>query len=301
MTPPFIRRRSQQTMNRFTTGAARRWSRHRSRRPRRLRRWGRRWRRQAAERPATPSPIALNADAAPTGYDPLLYSQGQFQFFSALYDALFVTDAGRRGRAEPGHRVREQRREHPDHADPPGGRHLRRRLRARRRAGQGQPRPAQRRRPRGVRRPRARARRRRSPTSPRRTAQTVVITWGPPQAQRQNNLVDTAGVIVGPDGVADPDSLETAPDGSGRLHAERGRDHQGAAPTRWTRTTRRGTPTSGPTRPSSSTSSPTSRRWPTPSSPARPTSPTVLDPSTIELVESGRAPRRSAARSSASR
>src|SRR3954464_1168269 len=43
--------------------------------------------------------IALNADAAPSGYDPLLYSQGQFQFFSALYDALFVTDKD--GKVQP--------------------------------------------------------------------------------------------------------------------------------------------------------------------------------------------------------
>ena len=56
--------------------------------------------------------IALDSDAAPNGYDPLLYSQGQFQFFSSLYDALFVTDRRRHRRAEPGHRVREQRRQH---------------------------------------------------------------------------------------------------------------------------------------------------------------------------------------------
>src|SRR3954451_23685353 len=35
--------------------------------------------------------IALDADAAPNGYDPLLYSQGQYEFFSGMYDALFVT------------------------------------------------------------------------------------------------------------------------------------------------------------------------------------------------------------------
>ena len=43
--------------------------------------------------------IGLNADAAPGGYDPLLYSQGQFQFFSAMYDALFVTEPD--GEVEP--------------------------------------------------------------------------------------------------------------------------------------------------------------------------------------------------------
>ena len=37
--------------------------------------------------------IALDADAAPNGYDALLYSQGQYQFFSTIYDALFVTTA----------------------------------------------------------------------------------------------------------------------------------------------------------------------------------------------------------------
>src|SRR6478609_9181755 len=37
--------------------------------------------------------FALNSDASPSGYDPLLYSQGQFQFFSSMYDALFVTTA----------------------------------------------------------------------------------------------------------------------------------------------------------------------------------------------------------------
>ena len=36
--------------------------------------------------------IAENSDEAPNGYDPLLYSQGQFEFFASLYDALFVTD-----------------------------------------------------------------------------------------------------------------------------------------------------------------------------------------------------------------
>src|SRR5215210_7709125 len=37
--------------------------------------------------------IATDADAAPNGYDPLLYSQGQYHFFSTMYDSLFVTDA----------------------------------------------------------------------------------------------------------------------------------------------------------------------------------------------------------------
>src|SRR4051794_35049654 len=88
-TPPFFRRRSQNAMNRFTTrtgvavtaaiaaaslaacsgGSGGSSS-------------------QSASDSVT---VALNADAAPNGYDPLLYSQGQYQFFGALYDALFVT------------------------------------------------------------------------------------------------------------------------------------------------------------------------------------------------------------------
>jgi peptide/nickel transport system substrate-binding protein len=53
--------------------------------------------------------------------------------------------------------------------------------------------------------------------------QTVVITWKAPQATPENNLADTAGVIVGPDGVADPDSLETTPDGSGPYTLNQGK------------------------------------------------------------------------------
>ena len=37
--------------------------------------------------------VGENSDAAPNGYDPMLYSAGQFSFFAGLYDALFVTDA----------------------------------------------------------------------------------------------------------------------------------------------------------------------------------------------------------------
>src|SRR4051794_33557186 len=36
--------------------------------------------------------IGLNSDAAPNGYDPQLYSAGQWQFFSSMYDSLFVTN-----------------------------------------------------------------------------------------------------------------------------------------------------------------------------------------------------------------
>jgi peptide/nickel transport system substrate-binding protein len=166
---------------------------------------------QSAENTVT---IALDADAAPSGYDALLYSQGQFQFFSALYDSLFVTQ--RDGTVE-GSLVTEfsnnpentqttltlrddvtfadgsaldatvvkanlDRRSDPD-------------LEA-----YGSIAPGQAAEITDVQAP---------------DAQTVVITWAQPQATPENNLVDTAGIIVGPDGVADPDSLETTPDGSG--------------------------------------------------------------------------------------
>jgi peptide/nickel transport system substrate-binding protein len=167
-----------------------------------------------SQSPSDTLTIALNADAAPTGYDPLLYSQGQFQFFSALYDALFVTTPD--GTVEPSLveefsnnadntqttlTLREgvtfadgseldaelvkanlDRRSDPD-------------LEAYGALGEGQASAIT------------------DVTAS--DAQTVVITWAAPQATPENNLVDTTGIIVGPDGVADPDSLETTPDGSG--------------------------------------------------------------------------------------
>ena len=158
--------------------------------------------------------IALSADAAPSGYDPLLYSQGQFNFFAGLYDALFVTDEN--GEAQPSLatgfennaentqttltlqegvtftdgseldaelvKANLDRRSDPDLE------------------GYGSVAPGQAAEITDV-----------TASDP----QTVVITWAQPQATPQNNLVDTAGVIVGADAVADPDSLETTPDGSG--------------------------------------------------------------------------------------
>ena len=77
---------------------------------RRLRRQRRRWRRRGAAPPTLT--MALDSDAAASGYDPLLYSQGQFTFFSSMYDALFVTDTD--GKVAPSlvDRIREQRRQH---------------------------------------------------------------------------------------------------------------------------------------------------------------------------------------------
>ena len=134
--------------------------------------------------------IALDADAAPTGYDPLLYSQGQFTFFSALYDALFVTAAD--GTVEPSlvtefannaenTQTTLTLRDDVTFAD---GSTLDSD------AGQGQPRPPQRRDPRGVRRARRRAARARSPTSRRRTRRPS-SSPGPRRRRRRRTTSST--------------------------------------------------------------------------------------------------------------
>ena len=166
---------------------------------------------QSAENSVT---IALDADAAPSGYDPLHYSQGQFQFFSALYDALFVTAPD--GTVEPSLvtdfsnnedntqttlTLREgvtftdgstldselvkanlDRRTDPDLP------------------GYGSIAPGE-------------AAEITDIATP--DPQTVVITWAKPQTRPESNLVDTGGVIIGAEGVADKATLEEAPNGSG--------------------------------------------------------------------------------------
>ena len=166
---------------------------------------------QSAEDAVT---IGLDADAAPNGYDPLLYSQGQYFFFSSLYDALFVT--GPDGTVEPNLvedfqnnadstqltltlkdgvtftdgseltadlvKANLDRRSDTDLAAygqlAPGG------------ASEITEVEAQ-------------------------DDTTVVITWKAPQATGQNALADEAGVIVGQAGIDDPESLTTTPAGSG--------------------------------------------------------------------------------------
>ena len=168
----------------------------------------------SSQTPSDTLTFAYDADAAPTGYDPLLYSQGQFTFFGALYDALFVTAAD--GTVEPSLAESFENnaentettltlREGVTFAD--GSEltaelvkaNLDRRSDAELEAygafaagGASEITDVQ------------------APDP-----QTVVITWAQPQAEPDKNLVDTAGVIVGPAGVADPASLETTPDGSG--------------------------------------------------------------------------------------
>jgi peptide/nickel transport system substrate-binding protein len=165
--------------------------------------------------------IALISDEAPNGYDPLLYSQGQFQFFSAMYDALFVTSA--EGTPEPSlvteHTNSEDNltttltlREGVTFAD--GSTldsalvkaNLDRRTDADLEAyGQIAPGGA-------------------SEITDIATPdpQTVVITWAGPQADPATIFADTAGIIVGADAVADPGTLETAPAGSGPYTLDEG-------------------------------------------------------------------------------
>jgi peptide/nickel transport system substrate-binding protein len=171
--------------------------------------------------------VALNADAAPNGYDPLLYSQGQYQFFAALYDALFVSDKD--GKAQP-----DLVTDFSNSADNTQTTlHLRTditfadgkkldssvvKANLDRRsdtdlAAYGQIAPGG-------------ASEITDVSAP--DPQTVVITWKQPQATPENNLTDTAGVIVGPDGVANPDSLTTKPDGSGPYTLNDGKTTKGS-------------------------------------------------------------------------
>jgi peptide/nickel transport system substrate-binding protein len=171
--------------------------------------------------------VALNADASPNGYDPLLYSQGQFQFFAAMYDALFVTDPD--GKVQPSLvtsfsnspdnlQLTLKLKEGVTFADGStlDSTLVKANLDARSNdkllingtlgAGGSQeitdvsaPDP-----------------------------QTVVITWAKPQAQGQNALADTNGVIVGKDGVANRDSLAAKPDGSGAYTLNTGKTTKGS-------------------------------------------------------------------------
>jgi peptide/nickel transport system substrate-binding protein len=171
--------------------------------------------------------VAFNADAAPTGYDPLLYSQGQYTFFGAMYDALFVTDKD--GKAQPdlvsdfsNNADNTQTTLHlrTDIAFSDGKKldssvvksNLDRRSDAKL-VAYGQIAPGG-------------ASEITDVSAP--DAQTVVITWKAPQATPENNLSDTAGTIVGPDGIANPDSLQTKPDGSGAYTLDDGKTTKGS-------------------------------------------------------------------------
>jgi peptide/nickel transport system substrate-binding protein len=166
---------------------------------------------QSAEDTVT---IALDSDPAPSGYDPLHYSQAQFQFFSTLYDALFVTAPD--GTVEPSLVTEFSNNEDNtqttltlrDDVTFTDGSTLDSEL------------------------VKANLDRRSDPELPgygsiapgeaaeitdvqASDPQTVVLTWATPQSKPEDNLVDTGGVIIGAEGIADKASLEAAPNGSG--------------------------------------------------------------------------------------
>ena len=168
--------------------------------------------------------IGLNADAAPKGYDPQRYSAGQFQFFSSMYDALFVTDT--KGQVVPSLVEKAENnadntqltltlkdgvaftdgstldstlvkgnldRRYEDNPDLLIVSHL----------GKGGSTEIT------------------DVAAP--DPRTVVITWAKPQARGENALADEAGAMVGAQAVADPKSLETTPDGSGPYTLDEGK------------------------------------------------------------------------------
>ncbi|MGY1835988.1 ABC transporter substrate-binding protein [Blastococcus sp. SYSU DS0510] len=158
--------------------------------------------------------IGLDADAAPTGYDPLAYQQRQSEFFSPLYDSLFVSspDGGIEGSLVAEFSNNEDDTQTTltlrDDVTFDDGSTLDAEL------------------------VKANLDRRTNPELPSygslaegeaaeivdvtaQDPQTVVITWAKPQATPEANLYDSVGMIVGPEGLADPAALETQPDGSG--------------------------------------------------------------------------------------
>src|SRR3954471_12550891 len=172
--------------------------------------------------------IGLNADAAPKGYDPQLYSAGQFQFFSSMYDALFVTDT--KGEVVPS--LVEKFENNADNTQTTltlkdgvtftDGSTLDSTLvkgNLDRRSDSDlaalQPFSA------------GGSTEITDVAAP--DATTVVITWAAPQASPDKNLADEAGVIVGADAVADPDTLATTPDGSGPYTLDDGKTTRGSS------------------------------------------------------------------------
>jgi peptide/nickel transport system substrate-binding protein len=171
--------------------------------------------------------LALNADAAPNGYDPLLYSQGQFQFFSALYDALFVTDKD--GKVQPSlvdtfssnadnTQLTLKLKQGVTFADGStlDSALVKANLDARSdeklllhgTLGAGG------------------AQEITDVSAP--DPQTVVITWAKPQASGPVALADTTGIIVGKTAVANRDSLAAKPDGSGAYTLNTGKTTKGS-------------------------------------------------------------------------
>jgi peptide/nickel transport system substrate-binding protein len=171
--------------------------------------------------------VALNSDASPNGYDPLLYSQGQFQFFAAMYDALFVTDTD--GAVQPSLVT--------EFSNSPDNLQLTLKLKDGVTFADGSTLDST--------LVKANLDQRSNTdllingtlgaggsqeitdvSAP--DPQTVVITWAKPQAQGQNALADTNGIIVGKDAVENRDSLATEPDGSGPYTLDEGKTTKGS-------------------------------------------------------------------------
>ena len=172
--------------------------------------------------------VALNSDAAPSGYDPQLYAQGQFTFFSSMYDALFVTDTD--GKVKPS-LVTEFKNNAgntqltltlKDGVTFSDGSKLdstlvKKNLDQRSNSkllingtlGKGGTQEIK------------------DVAAP--DPKTIVITWAQPQANGQNALADTSGIIVGANAVEKRDALATASDGSGAYTLDAGRTTKGSS------------------------------------------------------------------------
>jgi len=172
--------------------------------------------------------IAADSDAAPNGYDPLLYGQGQIQFFSGMYDALFLTATD--GTVTPS--LVTEFSNSPDNLTTTltlkddvtftDGSTLDSTLVKGNLDRRSDPDLA------GYQSFSAGASTEITDVAapdPR----TVVITWAAPQASPDKNLADEPGVIVGKDAVADPDSLATTPDGSGAYTLDEGKTTRGSS------------------------------------------------------------------------
>ncbi|WP_138760782.1 ABC transporter substrate-binding protein [Modestobacter altitudinis] len=172
--------------------------------------------------------IAVDSDSAATGYDPLLYGQGQIQFFSALYDPLFLTGAD--GTVTP--RLATGFTNSPDNLQTTltladgvtftDGSTLDSTLVKGNLDRRSDPDLA------GYQSFSAGSSTEISDVAAP-DPKTVVITWAAPQASPDKNLADEPGVIVGKDALADPDSLATTPDGSGPYTLDEGKTTRGSS------------------------------------------------------------------------
>ncbi len=209
----------------------------------------------------------------PNGYDPLLYSQGQFQFFSAALRRAVRHRQGRQRRSpawstsfanSPDNTqltLKLKQRRHLHRRFDPGLRPWSRRT-STARSDPSSPPTAQ----------LAPAAAPRSPTSPRPTRRPSSSPGPRRRPPAQPTWPTRPASSSASKGVADPRLAETTPGRLRPVHAEHRADDQGQH--LHLRQERQGLERRRRSRlrPSSSRSSSTRRRWPTPSSPVRPTS-----------------------------